>query len=70
MKRFRARGFTLVELTIALVLLALIASVLYGALGFAGTTWDRGEAKVDGQLAADADIMSIVASRDMGNGNT
>jgi len=47
MKRFRARGFTLVELTIALVLLALIASVLYGALGFAGTTWDRGEAKVD-----------------------
>jgi len=25
---------------------------------------------VDGQLAADADIMSIVASRDMGNGNT
>ena len=43
----RARGFTLVELTIALVLLALIASVLYGALGFAGTTWDRGEAKVD-----------------------
>jgi len=30
----------------------------------------RGEAKVDGQLAADADIMSIVASRDMGNGNT
>ena len=47
MKRFRARGFTLVELTIALVQLALIASVLYGALGFAGTTWDRGEAKVD-----------------------
>jgi general secretion pathway protein J len=41
------RGFTLLELTIALVLLALMASVLYGALGFAGTSWDRGEAKAD-----------------------
>jgi general secretion pathway protein J len=41
-------GFTLVELTIALVLLALLAGVLFGSLGFAGTSLERGEAKVDG----------------------
>jgi general secretion pathway protein J len=40
-------GFTLVELTIALVLLALLAGVLFGSLGFAGTSLERGEAKVD-----------------------
>lgn len=40
-------GFTLIELTIALVLLALMASVIYGALGLAGQSADRGEAKVD-----------------------
>ena len=45
--RRAARGVTLLELTIALVLLALMAGVLYGALGFAGTASDKGEAKVD-----------------------
>jgi general secretion pathway protein J len=45
--RRRAGGFTLLELSIALVLLALMGAVLYGALGFAGTSWDKGEAKVD-----------------------
>jgi general secretion pathway protein J len=45
--RPRVRGFTLVELLIALVLLALLSAVLYGALGFAATTLDRGEARVD-----------------------
>ena len=45
--RRRTAGFTLLELTIALVLLALMGAVLYGALGFAGTSWDKGEAKVD-----------------------
>lgn len=39
------RGFTLIELTVALVLLALIATVLYGSLSLAGMSWDRGEAK-------------------------
>jgi general secretion pathway protein J len=39
------RGFTLIELTVALVLLALIASVLYGSLSLAGESWNRGEAK-------------------------
>ena len=43
----RHRGFTLVELIVALVLLALMAAVLFGSLGLAGTTLDRGEAKVD-----------------------
>jgi general secretion pathway protein J len=38
-------GFTLIELSVALVLLALIASVLYGSLSLAGETWNRGEAK-------------------------
>jgi general secretion pathway protein J len=38
-------GFTLIELTVALVLLALIASVLYGSLSLAGDSWNRGEAK-------------------------
>jgi general secretion pathway protein J len=39
------RGFTLIELSVALVLLALISAVLYGSLSLAGTSWDRGEAK-------------------------
>lgn len=43
----RIRGFTLLELTIALVLLALMSGVLYGALGMAGKSVDRGEAKVE-----------------------
>jgi len=41
----REHGFTLIELTIALVLLALMASVLYGSLSLSGMSWDRGEAK-------------------------
>jgi hypothetical protein len=30
----------------------------------------RGEAKVEGQLAADAEIMSIVVNREIGMGTT
>ena len=41
----RDQGFTLLELSVALVLLALMASVLYGSLSLAGTSWDRGEAR-------------------------
>ena len=40
-----ARGFTLLELTIALVLLALMSAVMFGSLSFAGRSWDGGEAK-------------------------
>jgi general secretion pathway protein J len=42
----RADGFTLVELTIALVLMAGIASILFGSLSLAARSWDGGEAKV------------------------
>lgn len=42
----RAQGFTLLELTIALVLVALIGAVLYGSLSLAGDRWSRGESKV------------------------
>ena len=44
--RLRADGFTLVELTIALVLMAGIASILFGSLSLAARSWDGGEAKV------------------------
>ncbi|HXX86206.1 MAG TPA: prepilin-type N-terminal cleavage/methylation domain-containing protein [Casimicrobiaceae bacterium] len=39
------RGFTLLELTVALLLLALMSSVLYGTLSLSASSWDRGEAK-------------------------
>jgi len=41
------RGFTLVELTIALVLLALMSALMFGSLSFAGRSWDGGEAKAE-----------------------
>lgn len=41
------RGFTLLELVIALTLLAIMSSVLYGALGYAGRSWEGGEAKAE-----------------------
>ena len=41
----RSAGFTLLELTVALVLLALLSGVLFGSLSFAGRSWDGGEAK-------------------------
>jgi len=44
-RRRAAQGFTLLELTIALVLVALIGAVLYGSLSLAGDSWNRGEAK-------------------------
>ena len=43
----RARGFTLIELMLALVLMAGIASILYGSLALAARSWDGGEAKAD-----------------------
>jgi general secretion pathway protein J len=41
----RAGGFTLLELTIALLLFALMAGVLFGSLRLAARSWDGGEAK-------------------------
>lgn len=46
------RGFTLVELTVALVLMAGMAAVLFGSLSLAARSWDAGESKV-----ADVDEM-------------
>ena len=43
----RIRGFTLVELLIAISLLALMSSVLFGALNLSGRSWDAGEAKAE-----------------------
>jgi general secretion pathway protein J len=43
----RIAGFTLIELMVALLLLALMSSVLYGSLSLSATSWDRGEAKAD-----------------------
>ncbi len=43
----RQSGFTLLELTIALVLLALLSTVLFGSLKLAGRSTDSGEAKAD-----------------------
>jgi len=45
MGRRAVDGFTLLELTIALVLVALIGAVLYGSLSLAGNSWNRGESK-------------------------
>ena len=45
MKRRNDRGFTLIELTVALLLLALMSAVLYGSLSLSADSWDKGEAK-------------------------
>jgi len=42
-----AAGFTLLELTIALTLLALLSAVLFGSLRLAGRSTDSGEAKAE-----------------------
>lgn len=47
MRNSRIGGFTLVELLIAISLLALMSSVLFGSLNLAGRSWDAGEAKAE-----------------------
>ena len=46
-----AQGFTLLELIVALLLLALMSALLYGSLSLSANSWDRGEAKA--QQASD-----------------
>jgi general secretion pathway protein J len=43
----RVRGFTMIELMIALVLLALMSAVLFGSLNLAGRSSDAGTAKAE-----------------------
>jgi general secretion pathway protein J len=43
----RQGGFTLIELVIALVLMALIAALMFGSLSMAARSWDGGEAKAN-----------------------
>lgn len=47
----RTRGFTLLELVVALLLLALMSALLYGSLSLSANSWDKGEAKA--QQASD-----------------
>jgi general secretion pathway protein J len=47
----QSSGFTLIELIIALSLLALMSAVMFGSLSMAGRAWDGGEAKV-GEVSA------------------
>jgi general secretion pathway protein J len=49
--RTTAAGFTLLELTIALTLLALLSAVLAGSLRLAGRSTDGGQAKADAVAA-------------------
>jgi general secretion pathway protein J len=45
--RYRQSGFTLMEVLIALTLLALILVVLFSTLRLAGTSWDAGTARAE-----------------------
>jgi len=45
--RIAQRGFTLIELLIALTLMALMSAVLFGSLHLAGKSWDTGDARAE-----------------------
>jgi general secretion pathway protein J len=47
----RQRGFTLIELVVAMVLLATVMALLYSGLNFAARSWDAGDA--NGRRMAD-----------------
>ncbi len=54
METARESGFTLLELIVAMLLLALMSSLLYGSLSLSANSWDRGEA-----MAARTDDMRL-----------
>jgi general secretion pathway protein J len=45
--RRRARGFTLIELIVAVTLMALLSAVLFGSFRLAGKSWDTGDAHAE-----------------------
>ncbi len=47
----RHRGFTLLELLIALALIGLMVALLFGALRFAGKAWDASDARLEHNTA-------------------
>ena len=58
-------GFTLIELMLALMLMAGIASILYGSLSLAARSWDGGEANAErvSDMRADASLPARPAFR-------
>ena len=45
--RERTRGFTLLELLVAMTLLALLAGLLFGGLSFGVRVWEKGDAELE-----------------------
>ena len=60
----RQRGFTLVELLVAMVLLAAVMALLYSGLNFAARSWDAGDA--NGRRMADRRIGENFLRRELG----
>jgi general secretion pathway protein J len=63
MRRARGSGFTLIELVIALTLLAVMMTLLWGSLNFAVRSWDTGEARA--ALAAQQRLSDNFLRREM-----
>ena len=59
-----SRGFTLLEMVVALVLLAAMLALLYSGLGFAVRSWDAGDA--NGVRVSDRRIAENFVRRELG----
>ena len=62
----RQRGFTLIEIVIAMVLLAVMMSLLYSGLTFALRSWDAADA--NGRRVADRRLAEYFLRREVGKG--
>ena len=60
----RARGFTLIELVVALAILGVMLLLLYAGVSFALRSWDAGDAV--GRVAADRRIGEAFLRRELG----